>query len=89
MYNIDKTSLDDKEWCKHEFESEIKNIYDIIIPNGMNCIHEYEVNKIAKCNLLHDILTPSKCKKYLNSHYSPILHVCMNTQKGGAKFNNS
>ena len=28
----------------------------------MNCIHEYEVNKIAKCNLLHDILTPSKCK---------------------------
>ena len=57
------------------------------IPNGMNHIHDNKVNKIAECNLLHDMLNPSKCTKNINIHYSPILHGCMNTRKGKAKFN--
>ena len=51
-------------------------------PNGMNCIHNNDVNKISECNLLHDILNPSKRTKNINNNYSPILHVCMNTRKG-------
>ena len=34
----------------------------------MNSIHDNEVNNIAECNLLHDILNPSKQAKYTNSH---------------------
>ena len=52
----------------------------------MTRINDNEVNKIAECNLLHDIINPPKPTKYLNSHYSPILHGCMNTRKGKAKF---
>ena len=63
LYDIDKISLDEKEWRKCAFESELKNTYDIKIPNGMVCIHKNEVNKISECNLLHDILNPSKCTK--------------------------
>ena len=48
----------------------------------MNHIHDNEVNNIAECNLLHGILKFSKLPKNMNSHYSPILHVCMNTSKG-------
>ena len=29
----------------------------------MNIIDENEVNKIAECNLLHDVLNASKCTK--------------------------
>ena len=29
----------------------------------MNFIHENGVNKIAECNLLYDIINPSKCTK--------------------------
>ena len=54
----------------------------------MTCIHEDKVNKIAECNPLHDLLNPSKITKKLNSHYSLILHGCMSTQKGRAKFKN-
>ena len=54
----------------------------------MTCIHEDEVNKISECNLLHDILNPSKRTKSISSHYSPILHRCMNTKKGREKFKN-
>ena len=50
-----------------------------------NCLHNNEVNNIAECNLLHDIINPTKRVKYINSHYSPILHVCMNIRKGKAK----
>ena len=45
----------------------------------MNRIHDNKVNNIAECNLLHDMINPSKHTKNINSHYSPILHVCMNT----------
>ena len=49
-------------------------------------IHDNEVNNIAEYNLLHDIINPPKCAKNINIHYSPILHRCMNTIKGGAEF---
>ena len=29
LYKLDKMSIDEKKWCKREFESELKNIYDI------------------------------------------------------------
>ena len=54
----------------------------------MSYIHENEVNKIAQSNLLHNIINPYKCTEKFNIHYSPILHVRMNTQKGKYKFNN-
>ena len=54
----------------------------------MTRIHNNEVKNIAECNLLHDIINPPKRAKNLNSHYYPILHVCMNTRKGKAKFKN-
>ena len=52
----------------------------------MNHVHDKDVNSIAECNLLHDKLNTSKYTKYINSHYSPILHVCINTRRGGAKY---
>ena len=52
----------------------------------MNCIHDNEVNKIDECNLLHVIINPSNRTKNINSHYSPIIYGCMNTQKGRPKF---
>ena len=60
-------SLDEKkektEWRKHDFESEMENTYDIIIHNCMSCIHGNKVNKLAQCNLLHDILNHPKYTK--------------------------
>ena len=62
LYEIDNTSLDEKkekkEWRKRVFESEFENMYDIENQNGINRIHDNEVNKIAECNLLHDIINP-------------------------------
>ena len=52
----------------------------------MNRIHENKVNNIDECNLLHDTLKTSKRTKNINSHYSPILHVFMNTCKGKVKY---
>ena len=54
----------------------------------MTRIHNNGVNNITECNLLHDIINPPKRAKILNNHYSPILHGCMNTKKGRAKFKN-
>ena len=51
-------------------------------------IHDNEVNNIAECNFLHDIINPPKHAKNINIHYSPILHGCMNIRKGRAKFKN-
>ena len=51
-------------------------------------IHDKEVNKTAEYNLLHHIINPPKRAKNINSHYSSILHGCMNTRKGRAKFKN-
>ena len=49
-------------------------------------IHDKEVNTIAECKLLHNIINPPKLAKILKSHYSPILRGCMNTRIGRAKF---
>ena len=54
----------------------------------MTRIHDKEVNKIAECDLLNDIINPPKLTKLLNSHYSPILHGCMNTRGGKERFKN-
>ena len=60
-------------------------MYDIKRSNGMNSIHDNEVNNIAEYNLLSDILNTSRRVKNINNHYSIIIHGCMNTQKGRAK----
>ena len=52
----------------------------------MTRIHNNEVKNISECNLLHDITNPPKQAKYLNRHYSPIIHGCINTRKGKPKF---
>ena len=51
-------------------------------------IHDNEVNHISECNLPHDIINPPKRAKNINTHYSPILHGCINIRKGRAKFKN-
>ena len=54
----------------------------------MTLIHDKNVNKIAEWNLLHDIIYPTKRANILNRYYSPIINLCMHTQKGRAKFHN-
>ena len=54
----------------------------------MTRIHDKKVNKIAECNLIHDIIKPPKRTKILDSHYYPILHVCMNNRHGREKLKN-
>ena len=51
-------------------------------------IHNNEVNNIAECNLLHDIINPPKRAKFLDTHYYPIIHGFMNTGKVKAEFKN-
>ena len=68
------------------FECEHKILYGIENQNNMMHIHDKERNKIAECNLLHIIINPPKLTKNLNSHYSHILHECMNTIEGKGKF---
>ena len=51
-------------------------------------IHKKEVNKTSEYNLIHDIINNPKHAKNLNSHYYPIIHVCMNNRRGEAKFKN-
>ena len=53
----------------------------------MNFIHDGNVDNIDACNLLYDILNTYKITKNITSHYDPILHECINTHKGKAKFN--
>ena len=69
MYELDKMILDysHKEWPRPEFESELKNIYDINILNDMNFINENKVNDITECNVLHDIINFPKQTKNMNS----------------------
>ena len=54
----------------------------------MTYIHRNKVNKLAECNLLHDIINPGKRTETLISYYFPIIHGFMNTQKGKANFKN-
>ena len=48
-------------------------------------IHENEVNNIAECYLLHDIINTTKRAKNINRYYCPIIHRFMNTRKGIAR----
>ena len=61
------------------FRRKINNVYDVNDCHDMNNIHDNGVNNISEFNLLHGILNLSKCVKTYNSHYSPILHRCVNT----------
>ena len=70
------------------FECKQKIPYRIENQNIMTCIHDKEVNKMSEFNLLNGIINPPKRNKLFNNYYSPILHVCMNTRKGKAKFKN-
>ena len=45
----------------------------------MTRIHDKEVNYIAECNLLHDII--NNPKNTIKIHYSPILRGFINTRK--------
>ena len=65
-------------WHKCTIRIEYKDIYDVHDNNY--------VNYIAECNLLHDILNPSKIVKSKNPNYYPILHGCINTRRGKARF---
>ena len=54
----------------------------------MTYSHDKKVNNIAECNLLNDTINNPKRTKTLNNHRYPILHGCINTRKGKAKFKN-
>ena len=69
------------------FKWKLRNTYGIK-NRDIKRIHDDEVNNIAEYNLLHDIINPPKHNKVLDSHYSPILHGCMNKRKGRANFKN-
>ena len=56
--------------------------------NEMIYINDKKVKNIDKWNLLHDIINPPKRTENIDSHYSPILHGCMNIRKGREKFKN-
>ena len=85
LYQDDKMSLEETkeniDWRKISFEYKRKSSYWIENRNYMTRIHNNEDNNIAECNLLHDIINPSKRAKILNVQYSHILHGCINTRK--------
>ena len=92
LYQIDNMSLDETkeklEWRKRTVEYKQKNTYGIKNQNYMRRIHDNKVNKIAECNLLHDIINHPKRTKILIIHYSPIIHGCINIRKVKVKFKN-
>ena len=53
--------------------------------NEMIYIHDNEVKNIAELNFVHYIINTPKRAKNIDSHYSTILHGCMNTRIGEAK----
>ena len=89
-YQVDKISLEENkeklEWFKREFEYVQKNSYEIEKRNYMIHIHDKEVSKIAKYDILHDIINPPKRVIILRRHYCPLIRGCMNTRNGRAKF---
>ena len=52
-------------------------------------INDNEEKNISEWNLLHDIINPPKNSKNIDSHYSLILHPCMNTKKWKRSSKNS
>ena len=67
LYEVEKMSLEDTkeklDWRKRVFEYEKKNSYGIENRNDMIRKNDNEVNNIAKCNLIHDIINPPKRAK--------------------------
>ena len=59
------------------------------ILNTINRTNNKKVNNLSEVNLLHDILSTYKRTKNISIHYSTILHGCMSTHKGRAKFKSS
>ena len=49
-------------------------------------IYDKEVKSISEFNLLHEINNPPERAKNINSHYSTILHGCINIRKDKSKF---
>ena len=74
------------EWPKRVLE--YKSSYVIESRAKIIYIHDNEVNNISEFNLLHDIINISKRTININSHYSPILHGCMNIIKVRSNFKN-
>ena len=54
--------------------------------NDMKYMNDNKVNIISEYNLLSDILNTFKWTKNIIIHYYPILHGCMNTRRGRAKY---
>ena len=70
-----KESFNDVSMC-------LNKKFHMLLKTEINLyIHDDEVNNIAECNLLHDIINPHKRAKNINSHYYPILRGCMNNRK--------
>ena len=63
LYELEKLSLNENKLNMRAFESELKYIYVINMPNGMNHICNNEVNSISESNLIHDIINNSKRTK--------------------------
>ena len=70
-YWIWKYNKNHKEWCKRAFERDINNMYDMENIYDIHNIHNNSFNHIYECNLIHDILNPSKHNKNNNYRYSP------------------
>ena len=62
--------------------------YAIENQNEIIYVHDNEVENIFECNLLHEKINPPKRTKNMDSHYSPILCLYMNTRKGRTNINN-
>ena len=56
--------------------------------DDINHIYNQGIKYIYECNLLYGILNSPKRNKNTDSHYSLILHVCMNTRRGKVKLEN-
>ena len=55
----------------------------------MTCIYENRVNKLAECNLLHDVLNPPKRTKIeISTTLLLYKDIYMNKHKGKVKFKN-
>ena len=90
LYQVENKIIDDTnkkiDWRKRTLEYKIS--YMIENRNEVIYIHNNKVNDIYKYSLLHDIINPPKRPKNINSHYSHIVHWCINIRKVKAKFKN-
>ena len=66
-YELIKIILDvsHREWTKSVLDIKLKNVYNMNIFKDTNHIHDSKVNNLSECNLLHDILNPTKPLFYI------------------------